>query len=199
MAALSEIGEALRSRLNRALAAQGLTAGVHLKDPNDPPLSSAVSVWLYQVLVDEMSRNNLPPTLPPPNALPPGAPVALGKRRRAVAPPLGVNLYYLVTPDTGTAAGDHNAVGAMLLALHESPLLRVPDVNNPARDEEIRIHLPIDSLEDRVRLWDTLKGRAYRLSFTCLLRTAFLHSNRTLDESLVLSVGSAPLPAGELR
>lgn len=163
---------------------------MELKDPTEAAQSDAVSVWLYQVQPDEFSRNAPPPILA--EATVTGGTVS--RRIRSAVPPFGVNLYYLITPLTGNIDSDQEVLGRILLNIHESPVLRIvePDLGE---DEQIRISLPADPLEERLHLWDSLKSKPYRLSFICLLRTARLFSSLTVAEAPVL--GLVTTGAGE--
>lgn len=187
MSSIFRISEALKIHLGR-----GHSHSVQLKDPSEVDQTSGVSVWLFQVQPDEFSRNSPAPVLREaaagPNA---GDPAA--KRKRSAVPPFGLNLYYLVTPTTGNVESDQEVLGRMLLTIHESPMLRVQEPES-GQDEQVRIILPGDSLEDRIRLWDSLKSKPYRLSFTCVVRTARLLSSISIEEAPVLSLSSSPLP-----
>lgn len=175
MASIFQISDALKTHLTRGHAHQ-----VQLEDPAKAGLIG-VSVWLYQVQFDEFCRNATTPVL---NEGQPG-----GKRKRLAAPPMCVNLYYLVTPMTGHVSSDYDVLGRLLLTIHESPTFRV---NKPELGEEdlIRISLPTDPLEERLHLWDSLKSKPYQVSFVCLLRAARLYSSLTVEEAPVVGVTS---------
>lgn len=185
MSSIYKISEALKTHLSR-----GHSFSVELKDPTEQNPVADVSVWLYQVQPDEFSRNASPPVLEEGRSNGTGG---LTKRKQSIVPPCGINLHYLVTPLAGNVESDHEVLGRMLLTIHESPLIRVPDPQLD-QDEQIRIILPAEALEDRIRLWDSLKSKPYRLSFTCVLRTARLYSSLTMEEAPVLSFSSGALP-----
>ena len=77
-----------------------------------------------------------------------------------------------------------------------APILSVRDFSL-GLNEQIRLSLPYETLEERVRLWESLKDKSYQLSFTCLLRTARLFSSRVFDEVPVASFASTDFPAEE--
>ncbi|MEI8383901.1 MAG: Pvc16 family protein [Planctomycetota bacterium] len=185
MSSIFSISDSLKTLLSR-----GHSYTMQLKDPTEADQSNAVSVWLYQIQADEFSRNNAPPVLN--KAASNGNEVGVAKQRRSAVPPLGVNLFYLVTPMTGNVESDHEVLGRMLLTIHESPTLRVQQ-SELGEDELIRISLPADPLEERLHLWDSLKTKPYRLSFICLLRTARLFTSNVIEEAPVLNLSSAPL------
>ena len=184
MSSISTISKALKTHLTKPNS----DFVVELKDPTEGFQGNVVSVWLYQILPDEFSRNASSPIL---NEAVSNGTGSLSKRKRSAAPPLGVNLYYLITPLTGAVDSDHDELGRLLLTIHESPVLRVvqPDLGE---DELIRISLPADPLEERLHLWDSLKATKYRLSFICLLRTARLFTANTVEEAPVVGLTTKP-------
>ena len=182
MSSIYKISEALKSHLSRGYS----EAAFELKDPSDSDIQGKVSVWLFQVQPDEFSRNATAPVLMETGPTPGGS---ITKRIRSTVPPYGVNLHYLVTPLTGNVESDQEMLGRMLLTIHESPFFSVEDPLS-GQDEQLRIILSADSLEDRVRLWDSLKSKSYHLCFTCVVRTARLFSSITTEEAPVLSFSS---------
>lgn len=182
MSAIVAISEGLKAHLKAGLPN---TTTVSLKDPSTSP-SNAVSVWLYQVQPDEFTRNAKPPVIAESQG-------GFSKRTRSLVAPLGVNLYYLVTPLMESVESEQEMLARVMLRIHESPVVKVQQPP-PGVDEEVRISLPADPLEERLRLWESLKVRPYRLSFVCLLRTVRLISSQTIDEAPVLSLTSVAAP-----
>lgn len=181
MAAIQHIGEKVK-----ALLAQGHSSTVELLDPvaTRQKQANGVSLWLYQVQVDEFTRNNARPAT---NAV---AAAANGRRRQVSAvPPLGLTLCFLVTPLTDNPANDFDVLERMLLTIHEAPILRV-QVPAEGIDEHVRLVLPRETLEERLRLWESLKTPAYRMSFVLQARIARLFATTTIDESPVLSLSA---------
>jgi hypothetical protein len=156
--------------------------GTVIRDPdevvlNDPTAADdKVSLWLYQVAADEFVRN-----------APPGrAETGDGRTVRFKLPPLGVNLYYLLTPMVKDPDTQQTLLAKAMLVLHENPVIRVPGPDRPEDapaaeaevSEAVRVSLVPDTLDDRVRLFDTL-DLPYRLSVCYQVRTVRLVSKRT--------------------
>ncbi len=145
-------------------------------------LIGRVSVWLYQATPDEYFRN---------------LPVAAvsGNPKRELGPPLALNLHYLVTPITGSPDSDQQVLAVAMLALHLTPVLMIGNLSDNV-DEEIRISLVSDSLEDRVRLWESLNV-PYRLSASYLARTVRITGQPRPAPAVVAettsSLGEAPV------
>ncbi len=175
MTSISTISQAFKAHLEDV--AVGFL--VELKSPvrDDNPNTS---LWLYQVTPDEFSRNGPPPTL---QEASPGKPRQVGLR------PLGVNLYFLVTPMKDDMIANHDEMTRLMLCIHDEPVIFVPKPLGGT--DAIRISIGSESLEDRLRLWDSFKSKPYRLSFTCVLRTGKLQSSQVLTEYPVLSVGES--------
>jgi hypothetical protein len=169
-AAIRGMSKALQKRLEDAFNSdQHVTPkpSVVLTDPatNSDGDASQVSLWLYQVSVDEFTRN----------ATASIAEVANGRRMRFQLPPLGVNLSYLITP-MGNHESAQSVLACVMLALHEEPVLHAIDAGSEVK-EHARVSLQTDSLDDRIRLWESL-GKPHRLSVACLVRTVRLFSKR---------------------
>src|SRR5262245_11119960 len=102
---------------------------VELLDPTKTQ-DGSVSLWLYQVTVDEFTRNR-----------PPGqAETAFGRQVRFQLPPLGVNLYYLIAPMFNDHEMAQTKLAQVLLALHEFPHLTV-EPSGAEVHEVVRISL----------------------------------------------------------
>jgi hypothetical protein len=162
------------TQVSRRLAAI-LEAGMPSKPTVvlDDPASAdkgTVSLWLYQVAADEFVRN----------APVPPAETADGRKVQYKLPPLGVNLYYLLTPVVEVAATQQELLAQAMLVLHENSAVRVP---GPGAAEEtevsevVRVSLLPDSLDERARLWDSI-DKPYRLSVAYQVRTVRLVPKR---------------------
>ncbi len=163
-AALVMVSSTLKEVLEEALGQAGLgQVTVVLEDPSQqPPNANAnkLSIWLYQVLPDEHLRN-----LPP----------APANRREERPSALALNLYYLLTPLTSSRELDQRILGVAMLGLHQNAIISLTDRAERV-NEEIRIGLVTDTLEDRSRLWDSLQ-RPYRLSTCYIVRTVRLEGS----------------------
>ncbi len=165
---------------------------VVLDDPRKPTSGGSaarVSLWLYQVGIDEFGRNNPSPLFPGTAAQP--------KPTRFAFPPLGVNLFYLITPVLGSnnPTADQTALARAMLTLHENAVLAV---SNPSvgLSEQIRIGLASESLDDRVKLWESL-SEPYRLSACYVVRTVRLMSPliETVTPVASMTTGMDDVPA----
>lgn len=186
--AFSLVSNRLKAVLTRGLPAEH---PVVLTPPTGE--DGGVSLWLYQVAADEFVRN----------APAPVAEAADGRPVRYRRPPLGVNLYYLLAPLTDNPVTQQELLARAMLVLHENSVVRVPDPDDPDAgaeaaeaelSEAVRVSLVGDSLDDRVRLWDTL-DRPYRLSVCYQVRTVRLVSKQTDAAGTVGRVVARP-PAG---
>jgi hypothetical protein len=170
-AALATVSNALRDVLADALGA----TPVVLADPTKAT-AGEVSLWLYQVTVDEFSRNRPAAQLE----------TAAGRPARLRLPPLGLNLSYLITPVVDDQEMAQTMLGAVMLALHERPQFAV-ELAGAEVNEFVRVSFAADALDDRVKLWEAL-SRPYRLSVCYQLRTARLVSTQVSADA---TVGSA--------
>lgn len=173
--------QALKAAVERALV--GTTATVGLADPSQGT-GNRVSVWLYQVGVDEYGRN----------AQPAAADDRAAARRRAALPPLGVNLHYLITPVFDRPEADQQALARIMLGLYENSVLGVFEPEAGTNDQ-VRVSPVPDPLDDRARLWEAL-GKPYRLCTCYLVRTVRLSSRRTVPVAPVATTVTG-IPGGQ--
>lgn len=102
-----------------------------------------------------------------------------------VAPPLGVNLHYLITPYGPTELEIQQTLGEIMRALHERSVIRAGDpLLSPdlaTMTEELRIvprQLPLGDLID---LWRSFERMSYRLSLTYEVSAVLIDSRITRD------------------
>jgi hypothetical protein len=178
---LKDVGAAICQLLTEGFQEQSATVGT-VKAVGDAPSSalaggngSQASWWLYQVSEDEFTRN--PPLQPTRGA---------DRARNGQLGPLGLNLYYLLTPYGGSNDNDLVILGRAMQVLNDNAVLLV---RNADTVEELRISLLPWELEDRARLWEAL-GQTYRLSATYQVRVARIDSERVVGVSRVIEARS---------
>jgi hypothetical protein len=167
--AVYEVTRALRMLLHSQLIQAIPTAEVTLLPPGDQlPEVAGVNLYLYRVTESPSTRND-----------PWRGDRATGPSNN---PPLGLNLFYLLTPlgtrpvDANFSVGDdsHTMLGAAMLALHENPVLN--DVHIPGFDadsalsaellrsyERVKVTLIPTNLDELSKIWATI-NQPYRLS-----------------------------------
>ena len=174
-AAIYEVTRALRMLLQSQLVDVSASSIVTLLPPGEAlPVASGVNLYLYRVLESPFTKNQPWP----------------GDRRTAASnmPPLGLQLYYLLTPlgtrpdETSFTLGDdaHTMLGAAMSTLYEHPVLN--DTHIPASGaspgfdadtvlpsflldsfEQIKIILAPAGIEELSKIWATI-NQPYRLS-----------------------------------
>jgi hypothetical protein len=158
------------------------TGTVMLEPPTKDAITagSLVSLWLYQVAIDEFSRNRPPPQIETANA----------RKAQLLFAPLGVNLSYLITPLVNDQEEAQNLLAAIMLALYEAAQTAVDDAASEVSGS-IAVSFVPDTLDDRVKLWEAL-GEPYRLSACYLVRTVRLISKLTATDTPVVTAASLP-------
>lgn len=171
---IAAVSKAVRDRVEAALRER---VPVVLADPTKAEAGS-ISIWLYQVAVDEFSRNR------------PVAQVetAGGRASRLRLPPLGVNLTYLVTPIFDDQETAQNRLADVMLALYETPQFAVESADAGV-NEFVRVSCVPDNQEDRAKIWESL-SKPYRLSVCYQVRTARLFSNIAASDAPIVSTTS---------
>ena len=143
-------------------------ANIVLSNPAQPVGANVVrrlSLWLYQVVVNEHLRNK--------------APIRLDDQRERF-PPLGLNLSYLLTPSTGNDDGDLLVLGRAMQILHDQSVLIMPSQQNPGTGEELHISMAQRTIEELAEVWEAMQ-QPYRLSVCYEVRAVRIESQRVLQ------------------
>jgi hypothetical protein len=211
--ALAAVTAVLRSRLNQRLASPDLSGTVGTVTVSALPPdritvgtteAAQLNLFLYQVTPNLAWRNvGLPSTDPAGNP--------------AGAPPLGLDLHYLLTAYGPDMYVGEIILGHALLALHDEPVLgreviraaldpAVPDPNLPPalgqsgladQVEQIRLSQTVMPPEELSKLWSALQAH-YRPTASYEARVVLIDSQRTRRSALPVSgtgvAGLAQLP-----
>jgi hypothetical protein len=132
----------------------------------ESPDQNVLSIFLYRVVENpEMKNRSL---LSAPN-------------HRQQLPPLGVNLFYLITPITNSSDNDHRLLGKTMQVLYDNAILAGSLLKTPLlpATDELRLIFNPAPLEDLVKLWGSFI-RSYRLSVSYEIKVVFIDSERTL-------------------
>lgn len=83
-------------------------------------------------------------------------------------PPIGINLFYLVTPYYDSQLDVQTTIGQVIQTFHDMPVIDPADYDPVLSDatEELRVietSLPLDQMSD---LWKSFDQSSYRLSLT---------------------------------
>lgn len=133
-----------------------------------------LSVWLYQVLPNEHLRN-----------APPVRSRDQGDDTAEFYPPLALNLFYLLTPSTGSDLGDQQVLGRSLQIFHDQAILRMDSSQTPERAEELHVSLAPRTIEELAKVWEAMQ-QPYRLSVCYEVRVARIESQRRLPGGRVI-------------
>lgn len=135
--------------------------------------SRRLSLWLYHLSEDEHVKN--------------APPVRLADASTRMTP-LALDLYYLLTPFTGTGEADHLLLGKAMQTLHDTAIVRVVDTVVGDINEELRISLYRRSLDEISQVWQALR-EPYRLSVCYQVKVTHLDSLRDETAAHVINVG----------
>jgi hypothetical protein len=137
--------------------------------------SHKLSIWLYQVTENEFLKNQ--PRLQTDVA-------GKDREKRLRNPPLGLNLYYLLTPFNADPMMDHLLLGKTMQILYENAILSLYSAGDDIR-EHLSISLCRLSLEELTRIWEALK-EPYRLSVCYQVRVNRIDPVKGIDGKLVV-------------
>lgn len=123
-----------------------------------------LSLYLYQI-EENGEMKNQPPRL------------VAGKSLRVA--PLSLNLFYLVTPLTGSAVKDQKLLGKVMQTFYDQAMLAGPTLQGSLKDTDTELRLLLNpmSLEDLTKLWNSWQ-RPYRLSVSYEIKVVFIASQR---------------------
>lgn len=143
--AILEASKFLRHTLWLGLAADPVTRGhignsennIVLSNPAQPVSSNVtrtLSLWLYQVVINEHLRN---------------APKIRLDETRERYPPLSLNLWYLLTPSTGNDEGDQLVLGKAMQILYDESILVMQNPPGLGTSEEFHVYLAQRTIKER--------------------------------------------------
>lgn len=149
-----------------------LSSGDLAEDATDPELGLLLSFYLYRITVNDHLRNVRPVRTP------------------EAAPPLSLNLHYLMSVWSRTADPEHVLMGWAMQHLHQHPImdssLLMPD--GGWQPHEV-IHITPDELtnEDLLRLWESFTP-TYRLSYSYVARVVVLEPAEVTETRRVVAL-----------
>jgi hypothetical protein len=185
---VSEVSEHLRHTLWLGFRADAVTSqlvqseqNIVLANPGQVALPQGVtrqvSLWLYQVSPNEHLRNH-----PVVRRATPGPPA---NDDVAFYPPLGLNLFYLLTPSIQDAGGasdqlaDQRVLGRAMQVLHDQSILHMPNKQVPDAAHELHLSLAPRTIDELAQVWEAMQ-QPYRLSVCYEVRAVRVDSERRL-------------------
>jgi len=137
-----------------------------LRNPADAATDAGhrLSIWLYQVQQNEYLRNQPQERVP-------------GDDTRQRFPPLSINLFYLLTPFTGSDDSDQMVLGRSMQIFHDNAILLLESAEEPGKGEELRIMMSHRDLRELAEVWEALQ-QPYRLSVCYEVRVPQIDSLR---------------------
>jgi hypothetical protein len=173
---IAEVSQFLRHALWLGLSADPVTSqqvtaepNIVMSNPAQPTGANVVrqmSLWLYQILQNEYLRN-----------APPVRKRDQGDDTAEFFPPLTLNLFYLLTPSTGSDLGDQQVLGRALQIFHDQSILRMESTQNAERAEELHVSLAPRTIEELAEVWEAMQ-QPYRLSVCYEVRVVRIDSLR---------------------
>lgn len=141
------------------------SSAISFKNPTETKADSALrlSLWLHHITENEFLRNQ---------------PMTQGPGHDTLRyPPMALNLYYLVTPFTGSGEADHLLLGKTMQTFHDNAIFLLRDTVTDLA-EELRVIFCRLNIEELTRIWEALR-ESYRLSLCYQVRVTRIDSQRT--------------------
>jgi hypothetical protein len=124
---------------------------ITLSSPEDLTNDQFLSVFLYQVTEDTYQKNQG---------------MSVVDADTAKRPPISLNLFYLITANTGSAKTDNIVIGKVIEIFNNNPVLRGPALYYTSLDgESLNLIFNPLTLDEINKIWIMLsKSKPYRLS-----------------------------------
>lgn len=175
-----------------------LTSALRELRPDDPPVAvlhdliddvqpepEKLTVFLYEIAEDPMSRNR-----PPVRSLPPDPPATR-------KPPMALLLRYLITPWGGDAVTQHRMIGRALQTLYDDAIVDGEELTGSLAGgtDTLQVTLSPLTLDQKSWVWYAIQ-KPYRLSLNYEIRVVNMDSRDVAELQLVRSrtIDGAPLP-----
>lgn len=102
-------------------------------------------------------------------------------------PPISLDLFYLVTPLTGSTDNDHRLLGKTIQAFYDNANIRGAALQGGLQStaEELRVILNAISLEDITKVWSAFMC-SYHLSLSYEIKVVAIDSGREMGAQQVL-------------
>ncbi len=123
---------------------------ISLSSPEEMTPDKKLSLFLYQIVEDSYQKNqeNLP-----------------SSPEEMKYPPIYLNLFYMITPNTADYETDHLLMGKVAQILNDNRILRGPALRGDLAGEELRLNFCSLSLDELNKMWSAVsKSNPYRLS-----------------------------------
>jgi hypothetical protein len=100
-------------------------------------------------------------------------------RTLCVQPPIGVNLFFLITPYLTQQVDIQTTIGQVIKLFHEQPVIPQSALDPALADttEEVRVLFQTLPLEQMIELWRAFDNTSYRLSLTYEVSVALIDSS----------------------
>lgn len=174
--ALAATSEAILALLRGAASGTefaGVTFEHYQASSFEQPMKEGVALYLYRVTVS--ANRNLPPRLHPDG--------------RRYAPPIPLDLHYLVIPWAADAIKQQRLLGFAIRALEDTPILPSgvlnqhgpePDVFRP--EETVELVFEMLSVQEASEIWDVAQTKE-QVSATYVARMVEIESTRPVDDA----------------
>ncbi|MCP5050018.1 MAG: DUF4255 domain-containing protein [bacterium] len=186
---IADVGETLKKFLWERFRADdriypdiiGAEDDIALLPPDHPDVGTTkkLSVYLYRLVENTYLRNRQ-------REAQTGSPGILDY------PPLTMDLYYIVTPDTGDRQMDHLLVGKVLQVLYDHGTISgsvLTGASLEGTDTRLRVVLSSPNFDESIQLWQAFSGKSFKLSLCYLVTPIAINSSRDIEVQRVLQLG----------
>ena len=142
-----------------------------------PPTPFGLSMFLYQITENPFLKNQDYQYVPPDSS-------------NLFAPPLALNLYYLLTPYAKDRDSEQLIMTKMMKTLYDNRILTGTALGDNLLDSgnsEIKIVFHNLSLSELYNLWGVFSGKSYKLSISCILTPLLIPSSQETSIPRILS------------
>lgn len=179
-AVLAHVGETLKKLIEEHLAADpnfdGVISGneITLDSPDtDSGGAARLSCYLYRVVENPFLKNQR---------------VNGNQPMTETNIPLALDLFYLVTPDTGNTLKDQLVIGKVVQVFHDHAILRgsqLVGASLSGSNTELRLVFHSLPFEEIIQLWQSFSNRSFRFSVCYRVTPVLIDGTETVELSRV--------------
>jgi hypothetical protein len=177
---IKDASNSLRNLLSSKITELNGTGSIVLDSPGDissPPTPFGLSIFLYQITENPFLKNQDYQYMPPESS-------------NLFAPPLALDLYYLLTPYATDRDSEQLIMTKMMKTLYDNRILTGAALGDNLLDSgnnEIKIVFHNLSLSELYNLWGVFSGKSYKLSISCILTPLLIPSGQETSIPRILS------------
>jgi Pvc16 N-terminal domain len=183
---INHVGSTLKQLLADYFSADPTTPGllalndIALLPPDHPDMGTSykLSIYLYGIKENPHLKNRLQDA-------------QNGSTNTLGYPPLSLDFFYLITPDSGNYESDNLILGKVMQVFHDHAVLSGSILAGTlaGSDEQLRVVLHAPPMDEIFQLWQSFQEKSFRLSLCYQVTPVSIDSLRQTTVQRVVQAG----------